>query len=381
MFNDLHNIQYPAPKKVRKMTSRERILTALNKGEPDQVPIFELYINEPNIVDIARMIDPESVKIQAGMDKFGDESFDVLDLYCMIIEKLEIDATCTNFSIGINNISDDRGVDKYDTVYVLSEHGEPTPIDGPVKNRNDLADFDPVSKITLDDFAKVKYVIDKVGKEKAHFVSVTDPFKSSWRWRGGMQNLLMDYATNPQMVHELASIASDFDNAAIDIIAELGADVITVPGDLAGEYTTIMSPKHYREFIKPYHEKLVKHAHDKGLKIIKHSDGNLWSIMDDLLEVGFDGIHPIQPQCMDIGEVKAYMKDRACVLGNIDCRDLLVNGTPDEVRATVKATIQSAAPGGGYIISSSNSIHPGCKSENYLAMVEAVKIFGKYPIA
>jgi uroporphyrinogen decarboxylase len=362
------------------MKSRERIMTALNKGEPDQVPIFELYINEPNIVDIAKIIDPESVKIKAGKDKFGDESLAVLDLYCMIIEKLGLDATCTNFSIGIDNISDNKGRDKYGTVYVLSEHGEPTPIDGPIKSRLDLAGFDPVSKITPDDFAKVKYVIDKVGKEKAHFVSVTDPFKSSWRWRGGMQNLLMDYVLNPQMVHELANIASDFDNAAIDIIASLGADVITVPGDLAGEFTTIMSPKHYREFIKPYHKRLVKHAHDKGLKIIKHSDGNLWSIMDDLLEVGFDGIHPIQPQCMDIGEVKSYMKGKACVLGNIDCRDLLVNGTPEEVDATVKETIQKAAPDGGYIISSSNSIHPGCKSENYLVMVNAVKKYGKYPI-
>lgn len=362
------------------MNSRERILAALNKREPDQVPIFELYINEPNIVDIARIIAPEFVSVKAGKDKFGDESYDVLDLYCLIIEKLGIDATCTNFSIGIENIRNDLGKDKYGTTYMLSEHGEPTPIDGPIKSPDDLVGFDPVSKITADDFVKVKYIIDKVGKEKAHFVSITDPFKSSWRWRGGMQNLLIDYVTNPQMVHDLANIASDFDNKAIDMISASGADVVIVPGDLAGEYTTIMSPKHYREFIKPYHERLVKHAHDKGLKIIKHSDGNLWSILDDLLEVGFDGIHPIQPQCMDIGEAKSHLKGKACVLGNIDCRDLLVSGTPEEVDITVKETIQKAAPGGGYIISSSNSIHPGCKSENYLAMVNAVKKYGKYPI-
>jgi uroporphyrinogen decarboxylase len=362
------------------MNSRHRILTALSTREPDQVPIFELYINEPNIVDLARIIAPESINIKAGKDKFGDESFAILDLYCLLIDKLRLDATCTNFSIGIEIIGNDLGKDKYGTTYMLSEHGEPTPIDGPIKLPADLIGFDPVSKLVSDDFVKVKYVIDKVGKEKAHFVSITDPFKSSWRWRGGMQNLLMDYVLNPQMVHDLASIASDFDNVAIDMIASSGADVVIVPGDLAGEYTTIMSPQHYREFIKPYHEKLVKHAHDKGLKIIKHSDGNLWSILDDLLEVGFDGIHPIQPQCMDIGEVKSHLKGKACVLGNIDCRDLLVSGTPDEVDITVKETIQKAAPEGGYIISSSNSIHPGCKSENYLAMVNASKKYGKYPI-
>jgi uroporphyrinogen decarboxylase len=360
------------------MNSKERILTALNNDKPDQVPIFELYINEPNIVDIARIIAPDDVKVKAGKDKFGDESLDVLDLYCLIVEKLGLDATCMNFSIGIETIGNDLGKDKYGTVYMLSEHGEPTPIDGPIKTSSDLKGFDPVSRISPDDFSKVKYVIDKVGKEKAHFVCITDPFKSSWRWRGGMQNLLIDYIQNPQLVHDLAEIASDFDNSAIDIIAKLGADAIIVPGDLAGEWTTIMSPKHYREFIKPYHKRLVKHAHDKGLKIIKHSDGNIWSILDDLIEVGFDGIHPIQPQCMDIGEVKSHLKGKACVLGNIDCRDLLVSGTPEEVDRTVKDTIDKAAPDGGYIISSSNSIHPGCKSDNYIAMVNAAHKYGKY---
>ena len=112
--------------------------------------------------------------------------------------------------------------------------------------------------------------------------------------------------------------------------------------------------------------------------IIKHSDGNVWPILHDLVEVGFDGIHPIQPQCMDIGEVKAYLGGSACIIGNIDCRDLLPFGTEEDVAKTVKETIEVAAPGGAYIISSSNSIHPGCKPENYIAMVRAAHEYGVY---
>jgi uroporphyrinogen decarboxylase len=100
--------------------------------------------------------------------------------------------------------------------------------------------------------------------------------------------------------------------------------------------------------------------------------------MDDWIEIGFDGFHPVQPQCMDIGEVKAYLQGKMAVLGNIDCRTLLVTGTPEEVRETVKETISIAAPGGGYIMTSSNSVHPGCKPENYMAMVETLHEFGKY---
>jgi uroporphyrinogen decarboxylase len=83
---------------------------------------------------------------------------------------------------------------------------------------------------------------------------------------------------------------------------------------------------------------------------------------------------------MDIGEVKAKYGDRLCILGNIDCTYLLPFGSEEEVAEAVKETIRVAAPGGGYIISSSNSIHPGCKPENYIAMVGAARDYGAYPI-
>ena len=360
------------------MNSKERILAALRCEQPDKVPIFELYINESSIIGLARLLVPDAVQVEAAKDRFGQERREVLDLYCLVIDELGLDATATNFSIGIEQIGESIGRDKYGTVYRLSEHGEPMPVDGPIKEISDLRGFDMVSKLVMEDFAGVQYVIDKVGREKAHFVSITDPFKVSWRRRGSMQNLLADFLLDPEMVHGLARISTDFDMAAIDIARQVGVDVIIVPGDLAGEYTTIMSPRHYREYIKPYHRELVEHAHGVGARIVKHSDGNIWSILDDLLEVGFDGIHPIQPQCMDIAEAKRHLAGRACVLGNIDCRNLLPSGTEEEVDLTVKETIAQAAPGGGYIISSSNSIHPGCKPENYITMVRAAHRYGMY---
>lgn len=359
------------------MTSRERILTAFEHNQPDKVPIVELYINEPSIVRLAKILIPEAVELEAERDRFGSERIEVLDLYCLVVKKLGLDATSSNFSIGIEPISEERCRDKFGTVYYLSEHGEPCPLDGPIKDISDLSGFDMVSKLEKKDFAGVKHVIDKT-EDMSHFVCITDPFKVSWRRRGGMQNLLVDYLTDPELVHGLARISTDFDMAVIDMTVEVGADVIVMPGDLAGEDNTIMSPEHYREYIKPYHRELVEHAHKRGVKIVKHSDGNVWPILDDFLEVGFDGIHPIQPQCMDIGEVKEYLAGKACVLGNIDCRDLLVFGTEEEVEETVRTTIKTAAPGGGYIISSSNSIHPGCKPENYIAMIDAAHKYGVY---
>ena len=360
------------------MNSQQRILTALKGDQPDRVPIFELYINEVPIVRLAKLLAIGGIAVQAERDRFGEERPEILDLYCSVVDALGLDATCWNFSIGLEVIGQDLGRDKYGTVYRLSEHGEPTPVEGPIQGPSDLQGFDMVSKLEPDDFAGVRRVVEKVGKDKAHFVSIQDPFKVSWRRRGSMQNLLMDYILDPQMVHELARIATEFDIAAIDMALQVGADVVIVPGDLAGEQTTIMSPRHYREYIKPYHKELVDHVHRQGARIVKHTDGNVWPILDDLLEVGFDGIHPIQPQCMDIGEVKEHVAGRACILGNIDCRNLLCFGTEQEVEQSVKETIERAAPGGGYIISSSNSIHPGCEPRNYVAMVRAAHRYGVY---
>lgn len=360
------------------MNSRERVLKALDCKQPDKVPIFELHINESSIVNLAKALRPKVVEVKAMEDRYGEERLEILDLYSFLIKELELDATCTNFSIGLARISKNRGRDKYGTVYSLSEHGEPVPIEGAIKGASDIKGFDMVSRLAPEDFTRVQYVIEKVGKNKAHFLAITDPFKVSWYLRGSMQYLLMDYLLNPGLVHDLAHMATDFDMAVIDIATKMGIDALIMPGDLAGEETTLISPEHYREFIKPYHKEIVAYAHQKDLRIVKHSDGNIWPILDDLLEVGFDGIHPIQPQCMDIAKVKKYLAGKACILGNIDCRNLLPFGTKEEVEEVVKETIEKVSPGGGYIITSSNSIHPACKPENYIAMVKSAHKYGIY---
>ena len=77
-------------------------------------------------------------------------------------------------------------------------------------------------------------------------------------------------------------------------------------------------------------------------------------------------------------KVKAIAGDRVCLIGNIDCGQLLPNGTQEDVREAVRAAIAAGAPGGGYILSSSNCIHSSCKPENFMTMVEAAREFGEY---
>ncbi len=360
------------------MNSKERVLAALRCQVPDCVPITELWINEPIVIRLAELLTGQEADIEMGAETFGDESQKVVDLYCTIVQELPLDATSYIISTHRELIGGGRVKDKFGTTYQTSQHGEPFPIQGAIASRSDLKGFDMVSKLEDSDFARIRYVIEKVGDSKAHFVMLPDPFKISWRLRGGMQHLLMDYMLDPPLVHDLARIATDYYIGAVELAKQAGGDIILMNGDLAGEETTLMSPDNYREYIKPYHAEITEHVHDEGLLIVKHTDGNMWPILDDFLEVGFDGLHPIQPQCMDIGETKQYVAGRACILGNIDCRNLLVYDSEEQVDQAVKETIEVAAPGGGYIVTSSNSIHPGVKPENYIAMVNAVHKYGTY---
>ncbi len=360
------------------MDSRERILKALNNEIPDRVPTFELLIDEASIIKLANLIIDDSINIEKIKTRFGEETRKSLELHYQLAEKLDLDSLTTIFSTGLNNIDDNIAEDRFGTKYHLSEHGQPLPFDGPIKSIRDTAGFDMAKSLKDADFEGPRYIIRRSGGKKAIFLLMSDPFKLSWKLRGGMEDLLIDYAIDPSLVHRMASITTDYNLAAIEHAAGMGIDAIAVEGDLAGSENLIMSPDHFKEYVKPYLAKIVEYSHDKGLKIIKHSDGNIWQILDDLIEVGFDGIHPIQPQCMDIGEVKEYLKDKACIVGNIDCQELLPNGSKDEVDRVVKQTIDIASPGGGYIISSSNSIHPGVKPENYIAMIEAVHKYGLY---
>lgn len=120
------------------------------------------------------------------------------------------------------------------------------------------------------------------------------------------------------------------------------------------------------------------HLQNKGAKAIKHCNGNLWSILDMLADTGIDTLHPLDPIAgMDIGLVKPKHGDRICVVGHIDCGELLIFGTPAQVKQAVIDGIDKASTGGGHIVTSSNSIHSSVKPENYRAMIEAIKKHGK----
>ena len=185
---------------------------------------------------------------------------------------------------------------------------------------------------------------------------------------------------HPKMVHELIDICLSHDLRAAQRMIKAGVEVIVLADDYADKNSPMMSPKHFREFLLPGLKRAVKNAHEAGAYVVKHTDGNIMSILEMIIESGIDGINPLEPPAgMDIAYVKEHYGDQIAILGNIDCGELLSDSPQEEVRRVTRETIQAAAPGGGYCLSSSNSIHSSVRPENYLAMVETLREYGEYP--
>ena len=355
------------------------MLAALSLQQPDRVPVFD-WIDERVIWGMADQLgyDTSKADVKQEATRHGEESEVVLDVYCRLIEALEIDGTWSAYSTGLVPETRDWGWDKYGRGFLLSEHGIPAVMDSDIKTLGDALKFDMASMLEESDFNMLKTMVSRFGKDKCHVQSINGPFQESWLVRGGMDKTFLDMADRSELAHAVGRMTTDFNKAVIDMSCELGADVIILDGDLTGNDYMLISMQHYQEFIKPYKKELVDYIHAKGMKAAKHSDGNMWMMLDELVEIGFDGFHPVQPQCMTIEESKSYLYGRMCMLGNVDCLDLLVFGTPEQVEQETRRTIMEGSPGGGHILCSSNSLHPGVKPENALAMFRAAKKYGDY---
>lgn len=364
-------------KRGEEMNGVERMITALSLGVPDRVPHWELAYNESSIVNIARQFTddvPEPDYIQRIP---LEEKVRLFEAVILIMEELDVDGITLRIFPESELLDGDYLRDDWGVTFMMSPYGESLVRDGPIKDEADLKNYKP-PHIKESDLLALMYCVERFKGRRAVVLSVQCPFRRSWNLLGGMKYLLINYRKNPDLVHRIARIVTDYTIEALSLGVKLGADIISLDGDLAHNTDLIISPEQFRTFVKPYYFEIVEHVHRMGLKIFKHTDGNHWKIMEDFLEIGFDGIHPIQPQCLDLATVKKEVGDRICIMGNIDCMYTLVSGSIQEVEEEVRRAIDIAAPGGGYIIASSNTIHPGVKAENYIAMVKEAHKYGVY---
>ena len=358
------------------MTGCERFMAAVRREQPDRVPIWELIINRPVIQALAPdLFTPDKV----ARHEWGSSGGFLLQ--ADFVEREDLDGITIFEDMEIRDeINETTYKDEWGITWQLNDQGIPYAVDHPIGSASDLDTYGPPDADSAERLRTLEAAVKRFKGEKAIVFLSHDAFEFSHYLRG-MSSLLMDYVTDPELARRLARVVMGYKRRILERAADMGADVLCTGDDYAYRGATIMSPGHFREFVLPYLREAVDVARAKEVPFLKHTDGNLWQVMGDIVGTGIDCLDPLEPVAgMDIGKAKALYGDRIALAGNVDCGALLPFGTTDEVAEAVKETIAKAAVGGGHILSSSNSIRPGVKPENYRAMVEAGRRFGTYPL-
>lgn len=197
-------------------------------------------------------------------------------------------------------------------------------------------------------------------------------FERTWFLRG-MENILMDFVLHPSFVDELLEGLEAMCMRVIDrLLAEHGDrfDAIGMSDDYGTQRSLLMSPEHWRRFIRPHLARLVARVHGGGKRFYLHSCGHVAPLVADLVEIGVDMLQPLQPEAMDIFELKRNFGRDLCLMGGISTQQTLPHGTPDDVRREIRTCLTHMAKGGGYVMAPAKPILPDVPLENAVALIE-----------
>ncbi len=357
------------------MNHRERIRAAF-AGEPiDRAPMKFTYTPE----FAARLADYLGVSISSHTLHGGGVGFP-------IEEALGEDMVMTGVGWAMSYYGDEPGaegytdewgvgwkVSRFDTPFGSARYTEIA--EHPLSDINRLKDYNAPDPERSELYSDAKAVISKYGE--SHFVCgsvVTTVFETAWALRG-LEQLLVDFLIDEESADAVLDIPFRYHSAAAKRLVKMGVDVIWLGDDVGNQDRMMISTDLWRRFLKPRMAKLFKElkAINPGVLIAYHSCGFIEPIIPELIEMGLDILHPIQPASMDPAIIKEKFGNKLNFWGSIDEQHTLPFGTPDDVRNEVRLRYDTIGRDGGIIMAPSHHVQPDTPMENFIAMVEAIK--------
>jgi uroporphyrinogen decarboxylase len=337
----------------------ERVLAVLRLEEPDRVPHFE-WEHHPKIVK--------------ALTHDGD--------YFDLIEELDIDAVMVAPKYRFEELGNSLIRDEWGAIRQQSEEGGAIVVDDMPRIRN-IEDLEAWQTPDPEDpfrYEMIEAAVDRFGGERAIFLQIRDVWSSPRDYLGYVQ-LFYELIDQPDLVEGIVEKTTAHYIRIVQRAAEIGVDVVMSGDDIADNKGPLLSPKMWEHLFVPHFKKLVDAIHKADLYYWKHSDGNLYSLLDSIIGAGVDGIDPVDPLGgMELDVVKGKYGQSVAIKGNVDQIELLTKGSPEEIREAVKTCIRDAGVGGGYVCSTSNMVHSGVDPERYRVMVEAIQEYGQYPL-
>ncbi len=383
------------------MTGRDRVLAAINHEEPDRVPIVIGASNATGMKagpyhGLKRLLD------LGGEDRY---IYDWPELGTIlpdeaVLERLHADVRGVFDSFPADTIARNRArpphspfIDDWGSGQVEIEDGTWYPAVHPMAEATTIDAIERYPWPDMDDPSRVAHVHDvaaRLATDGRYAILATPwllfPFERAFAMQG-LEQFLMNLAVEPDFAEALLRAITERCKVLMGhFLDELGDDVdmIKIGDDLGTEQSLLMSPSMYRRILKPIHADYIAFIRQRTkAKVFFHTDGDVFDLLDDLVEIGVDILNPVQSGSGKLGnlaEVKRRYGTNLAFCGAIDTQHVLPTGTPEEVRAEVRRAIGTLGPGGGYLLAAVHTIMNEVPPENVLAMVDAAVEFGTYPI-
>jgi uroporphyrinogen-III decarboxylase len=375
------------------LNRRERIIAALEGEEPDLVPLTDLGLDPPILDKLAerstrgfRMV---SAKLRARTESVGGiewesskrnllqliEACDVLGFDAAVIHGYSL----LPYDHTSRVIDDDTIIDEWGRIQRWRADTKTTWwIGGTVKTREDLCTYEPPIPNEPGRYEMLQQAIQNANDDVAVIGCFPAGFVITWQVMGGIDRLILALHRDRGFAGKLRERVHRACTEWIKMMLDAGLDAFIVSDDYADAHGPFLGPSLFRDFELPFLRATVNAIRRRGIPVLKHSDGNLYPIIEDLIGTGIAGLHPIEPGIMDIAEVKRRYGDRICVMGNVDCRYILPYGSEAQVVEEVRRVIDMASVGGGHILTSSNSLHSNVKVENVFIMAREARKYGRY---
>ena len=352
------------------MTPRQRVLAALHRQPVDRIPYCEHLFDVRVAAEIAGGIE-RLTDDQEAIQMYRDD-----DPWIRMGAGFLIEPDISRL-VGRDSITYWGALHPFpdSQLYLLNPDQSHLGFsaDGIIKTRSDL---DKMVFQELDEqfWAPARAFIENKGDFAAcaAFFLGIDPAWHSMGFEHFATSLILD----PALVEAVLERFTDWLAEVAEGLCALDFDFMWPCDDIAYNTGPLFSPKMYRDILLPHTRKVTERITKPW---VFHSDGNLMPILDDLLSLGMNAIHPLEPGAMDPVLLKKQYGHRLAFVGNINV-DTLTRGTPEEVRREVRERITQMGPGYGYLLTSSNSVTHGCKPENVIAMLDALQEFGHYPL-
>lgn len=204
------------------------------------------------------------------------------------------------------------------------------------------------------------------------------PFKICWHMRG-FENYLCDMTLDPIFAKNLLKRIAIYQKEKGMRFIRAGIDIVGIYGDVGMQDRVLVNPSAWREIEKPVLAEMIKAFKEENpnILIFFHSDGNIMELIPDIVEIGVDIINPIQPECMDLVEIKKKYGNQITMHGTISLQKTLPKGSVEDVKHEIYERIKTCGKNGGLIICPSNRFQNDIPLENIVAMYDAVLDYNK----